>query len=47
MRATGSYFAQRWHTAPWVDFLNPFLAGPSGCPRENLSLIGTGLTVHP
>jgi len=23
------------------------LSGPAGCPRENLSLIGTGLIGHP
>ena len=38
------YLAQSWHPAAWVGFPNPFLSGPAGYPRENLSLIGTGLT---
>jgi len=33
--------------AAWVGFFNPFLSGPAGFPRENLSLIGTRLTGHP
>jgi hypothetical protein len=32
------------HAVAWVGFLNPFLSGPSGSPRENLSLIEAGLT---
>jgi hypothetical protein len=34
-------------TAEWGSYSNPGLAGPAGFPRENCSLIGTGLTGHP
>ena len=32
------FFAQCWHAVARVGLFNPFLSGPSGCPRENLSL---------
>jgi len=35
------------HAVARVSFLNPFLSGPAGFPRECFSLIGTGLTGHP
>ena len=51
MRATGFYSAVLFNAVLAYSSLGRLshscLSGPAGFPRENLSLIGTGLTGHP